>query len=112
MLGTVPLALALPFVSQFWAAVLLIISGFVLLSSFSVTVVYAQMLFPGNIGTVSGLITGLAFGLGGIGSLIIGKLIDHYDIATVFVACGFLPLLGLLALLLPGDKQLEQWAAE
>ncbi|WP_086074317.1 MFS transporter [Paenibacillus camerounensis] len=112
MLGTVPLALALPFVSQFWAAVLLIISGFVLLSSFSVTVVYAQMLFPGSIGTVSGLITGLAFGLGGIGSLVIGKLIDHSDIATVFVACGFLPLLGLLALLLPGDKQLEQWAAE
>ncbi|AIQ49608.1 Fosmidomycin resistance protein [Paenibacillus sp. FSL R7-0273] len=112
MLGTVPLALALPFVSQFWAAVLLIISGFVLLSSFSVTVVYAQMLFPGNIGTVSGLITGLAFGLGGIGSLIIGRLIDHFDITSVFVACGFLPLLGLLALLLPGDRQLEKWSAE
>jgi FSR family fosmidomycin resistance protein-like MFS transporter len=29
----------------------------------------------------------------------------------VFVACGFLPLLGLLALLLPGDKKLEEWAA-
>lgn len=112
MVGTVPLALILPFANAFWAAVLLIISGFVLLSSFSVTVVYAQMLYPGNIGTVSGLITGLAFGLGGIGSLVIGKLIDHTDITTVFVACGFLPLLGLVALLLPGDKKLEQWAAE
>lgn len=91
---------------------LLIISGFILLSSFSVTVIYAQMLYPGNIGTVSGLITGLAFGLGGIGSVVIGYLIDTIGIATVFVTCGFLPLLGLLALLLPGDKKLEEWAAE
>ncbi|AIQ32617.1 MULTISPECIES: MFS transporter [unclassified Paenibacillus] len=112
MIGTVPFALALPFVNQFWAAVLLIISGFILLSSFSVTVIYAQMLYPGNIGTVSGLITGLAFGLGGIGSVVIGHLIDTIGIATVFVACGFLPLLGLLALLLPGDRRLEEWAAE
>ena len=65
MVGTVPFALALPFVNHIWAAVLLLIGGFVLLSSFSVTVIYAQMLYPGNIGTVSGLITGLAFGLGG-----------------------------------------------
>lgn len=112
MLGTVPFALALPFVNHFWAAVLLVVSGFVLLSSFLVTVIYAQMLYPGNIGTVSGLITGLAFGLGGIGSVVIGDLIDRIGITTVFVACGFLPLLGLLALLLPGDKKLEQWAAE
>lgn len=112
MIGTVPFALLLPFVSAAWAPVLLIVGGFILLSSFSVTVIYAQMLFPGNIGTVSGLITGLAFGLGGIGSLFIGSLIDHLDIVTVFVACGFLPLLGLLALLLPGDRKLEEWAAE
>jgi MFS family permease len=50
MVGTVPFALALPFVNPFWAAVLLLIGGFVLLSSFSVTVIYAQMLYPGNIG--------------------------------------------------------------
>ncbi|MNI19165.1 Fosmidomycin resistance protein [compost metagenome] len=112
MVGTVPFALALPFVNQAWALVLLVISGFILLSSFSVTVIYAQMLYPGNIGTVSGLITGLAFGLGGIGSVVIGELIDRIGITTVFVACGFLPLLGLLALLLPGDKKLEEWAAE
>ncbi|WP_143186408.1 MFS transporter [Paenibacillus sp. P3E] len=112
MVGTVPFALALPFVSQTWALVLLVISGFILLSSFSVTVIYAQMLYPGNIGTVSGLITGLAFGLGGIGSVVIGALIDRIGIGTVFVACGFLPLLGLLALLLPRDQKLEEWAAE
>ncbi|KGE20508.1 MFS transporter [Paenibacillus wynnii] len=112
MVGTVPFALVLPFVNQFWAGVLLLIGGFVLLSSFSVTVIYAQMLYPGNIGTISGLITGLAFGLGGIGSLVIGNLIDYIGITKVFVACGFLPLLGLLALLLPDDDKLEEWAAD
>ncbi|WP_025696923.1 MFS transporter [Paenibacillus durus] len=112
MVGTVPFGLALPFVGQFWAGVLLLIGGFILLSSFSVTVIYAQMLYPGNIGTVSGLITGLAFGLGGIGSLFIGRMIDMVGITHVFIACGFLPLLGLLALLLPGDRKLEEWAAE
>lgn len=112
MVGTVPFALALPFVGPLWAAILLLIGGFILLSSFSVTVIYAQMLYPGNIGTVSGLITGLAFGLGGIGSLVLGNLIDSIGISKVFIACGFLPLLGFLALLLPRDEKLEEWAAQ
>lgn len=112
MVGTVPFALALPFVGPFWAAILLLIGGFILLSSFSVTVIYAQMLYPGNIGTVSGLITGLAFGLGGIGSLVLGNLIDSIGISKVFIACGFLPLLGFLALLLPRDEKLEEWATQ
>lgn len=112
MVGTAPIALILPFVSSFWAGVLLVISGFVLLSSFSVTVVYAQMLHPGNIGTVSGLITGFAFGMGGIGSLVLGNLGDVWGIANVMIAVGFLPLLGLLAFLLPSDRTLDQWSKE
>lgn len=112
MVGTAPIALILPFVSSFWAGVLLVISGFVLLSSFSVTVVYAQILHPGNIGTVSGLITGFAFGMGGIGSLVLGNLGDVWGIANVMIAVGFLPLLGLLALLLPSDRTLDQWSKE
>lgn len=110
MIGTAPIALILPFVPSFWAGVLLVISGFVLLSSFSVTVVYAQMLHPGNIGTVSGLITGFAFGMGGIGSLVLGNLGDAWGIDHVMIAVGFLPLLGLLAWLLPTDRKLDEWA--
>lgn len=112
MIGTAPLAIILPFASPFWAGVLLVFGGFILLSSFSVTVVYAQMLYPGNIGTVSGLITGFAFGMGGIGSLALGGLGDAWGIENVMIAVGFLPLLGLLALLLPGDAQLNKWSAE
>ncbi len=42
--------------------------GFISSSSFSVIVVYAQELVPGKVGMVSGLIVGLAFGLGALGS--------------------------------------------
>nr|WGD90555.1 hypothetical protein P5665_00795 [Bacillus subtilis]WGE07546.1 hypothetical protein P5658_24365 [Bacillus subtilis] len=50
--------------------------GLVLMSSFSVTVVYAQELVPGKIGTMSGLTVGLAFGMGAIGAVALGALID------------------------------------
>ncbi|KKO55042.1 MFS transporter [Paenibacillus sp. DMB20] len=112
MIGTAPIAIVLPFATPFWAAVLLLIGGFILLSSFSVTVVYAQMLHPGNIGTVSGLITGFAFGMGGVGSLALGNFGDAWGIGNVMIAASFLPLLGLLAFLLPSDAKIEQWSKE
>jgi FSR family fosmidomycin resistance protein-like MFS transporter len=70
------------------------------------------MLHPGNIGTVSGLVTGFAFGMGGVGSLVLGNLGDAWGIGNVMIAIGFLPLLGLLALLLPGDDKLDQWSRD
>lgn len=104
-----PLALILPYANLFWTGVLLTIIGFIMLSSFSVTVVYAQMLVPGKIGTVSGMITGLAFGLGGLGSLVLGNWIDAAGINTVMFVCSFMPLLGVLTFLLPTDKRLASW---
>ncbi|WP_439644890.1 MFS transporter [Aneurinibacillus tyrosinisolvens] len=67
MLGAAPFALILPHVGLFWVYPIFLILGFIILSSFSVTVVYAQELIPGKIGTVSGLIVGLAFGMGRLG---------------------------------------------
>src|SRR5690625_5360537 len=64
LIGPAPLALALPFVNQLVALMMLGIIGLLLMLSFSVTVVYAQELVPGKIGTMSGLIVGLSFGLG------------------------------------------------
>lgn len=112
MLGTAPLALVLPYLPLFWAGVVLAITGFILLSSFSVTVIYAQLLHPGNIGTVSGLITGFAFGMGGIGALALGYFIDTWGIEAVMIVCGFLPLIGLLTWMPPSDNTLHQWAKE
>jgi len=64
-------------------------------------VVYAQELLPGRIGTVSGLMFGLAFGLGGLGAAGLGELADHTSIFLVFNLCSALPLLGMFAVLLP-----------
>lgn len=112
MLGSAPFALLLPFAGAGWSYVLLAIIGIIQLSSFSVTVVYAQELIPGKIGTVSGLITGIAFGLGAIGAVAIGGLIDWAGLPVVMKLCGFLPLLGLLTFLLPSDSKLRAWAKE
>lgn len=104
-----PLSLLLPYANLFWTGVLLSIIGFIMLSSFSITVVYAQMLVPGKIGTVSGMITGLAFGLGGLGALVLGNWIDAAGISPVMQVCSFMPLLGFLTFLLPSDKKLATW---
>ena len=52
--------------------------GFFIMLSFSVTVVYAQELVPSKIGTMAGLTVGLAFGMGAIGAVVIGILMDHW----------------------------------
>ncbi|EJL31665.1 MFS transporter [Brevibacillus sp. BC25] len=109
-LGSLPLTLLTPYVSGFWAFPLLVISGFIMLSSFSVTVVYAQELLPGKIGTVSGLIIGLAFGMGGMGALVFGYLADLYSLSFVILLCSFLPLIGFMGFFLPKDKTLREWA--
>src|SRR5699024_3424438 len=58
-----PLALLLPLVNKVLAIICRSIIRLALMSSFSVAVVYAQELVPGKVGTMSGLIVGLAFGM-------------------------------------------------
>ena len=82
-------------------------AGFVLSSAFSIIVVYAQELLPGKVGLVSGLFFGLAFGLGGLGSAVLGRVADATSIAFIMKLCAFLPLLGLMALFLPKDDRLR-----
>ncbi|MEH7226155.1 MFS transporter [Bacillus sp. JJ1566] len=109
LLGTAPLALVLPFVGPHVAIILVTVIGFILLSSFSVSVVYAQELMPGKIGMMSGLIVGLAFGMGAIGGVAIGSIIDAIGLTPTIIMMGFLPLLGFVAFLLPTDQKLNVW---
>jgi FSR family fosmidomycin resistance protein-like MFS transporter len=104
ILGAAPFTLILPHVSLPYVTVLSIVIGFVLASAFSAILVYAQELIPGKIGTVSGLFFGFAFGMGGIGSALLGVLADHTSIQYMFFICSFLPLLGLLTAFLPNLK--------
>ncbi|WP_035053046.1 MFS transporter [Andreprevotia chitinilytica] len=101
ILGAAPFTLALPYVGLAWTGVLTFIIGFILASAFSAILVYAQELLPGRVGMVSGLFFGFAFGMGGIGAGVLGKLADAQGIEFVYRLCAFLPLLGLLTVFLP-----------
>ncbi|RMP48379.1 Fosmidomycin resistance protein [Pseudomonas savastanoi pv. retacarpa] len=104
ILGAAPFTLALPYADLFWTSVLSVIIGFVLASAFSAIVVYAQELVPGNVGMIAGLFFGLMFGFGGIGAALLGYLADSHGILFVYTLCSYLPLLGILAILLPRTK--------
>jgi len=109
LLAAAPLALVLPYVGPLLAIILLALLGVIVMSSFSVAVVYAQELMPGNIGMVSGLIVGLAFGMGGIGSVALGSMIDWVGLTPTMVTISLLPLLGLLSYMLPTDEKINEW---
>ncbi|WP_164667251.1 MFS transporter [Virgibacillus doumboii] len=104
-----PLTILLPYVGPTLAMVLLAVIGVILMSSFSVTVVYAQELVPSKIGTMSGLIIGLAFGMGAIGAVVLGSFIDLFGLTTTMIIASLLPLLGFLTFLLPSDEKVREW---
>jgi FSR family fosmidomycin resistance protein-like MFS transporter len=101
ILGVAPFALLLPHADLFWTTALTIVIGLVLSSAFSAIVVYAQELIPGKVGMVSGLFFGFAFGMGGLGAAVLGVLADHTSIDFVYHTIAYLPLLGVIAALLP-----------
>jgi FSR family fosmidomycin resistance protein-like MFS transporter len=101
ILGVAPFALLLPYVSLLWTIVLAGVIGIILASAFSAILVYATDLVPGKVGTIAGLFFGLAFGMGGLGSAVLGNLADHTSIEFVFRLCAFLPLIGIVTGLLP-----------
>ncbi|WP_026566272.1 MFS transporter [Bacillus sp. UNC41MFS5] len=109
MLATVPFSILIPYAPPTLAFIFLIMTGFILMTSFSVTVVYAQELVPGKIGTMSGLTVGLAFGMGAIGSVGLGYIADWIGLQSMIRWLGVLPLLGIIAFLLPTDKKILDW---
>lgn len=105
ILGAAPFTLALPYADLFWTSVLSVIIGFILASAFSAIVVYAQELVPDNVGMIAGIFFGLMFGFGGIGAALLGYLADSHGIMFVYNLCSYLPLLGIMAILLPRTKK-------
>jgi MFS transporter, FSR family, fosmidomycin resistance protein len=106
ILGVLPFTLLMPHVNLFWTGILSAVIGFVIASAFSAIVVYAQELMPGRVGLVSGIFFGLAFGMGGIGAAVLGRIADLTSIVYVYRLCAWLPAIGLLTGLLPDlDRQ-------
>ncbi len=74
--------------------------GTILISTFSVTVVMGQNLFPQHLGVASGLLVGFAIGAGGIGVTLLGVIADHFGVPLAMKCIGVLPVVGLLLTLL------------
>lgn len=100
-----PLALTLPYIPLWLVVAFLAIIGFFIMLSFSVTVIYAQELVPSKVGTMAGLTVGLAFGMGAIGSVVIGMMMDHYGILDTMIFISILPILAVIAFWLPTDHK-------
>jgi FSR family fosmidomycin resistance protein-like MFS transporter len=101
ILGVLPFTLLLPHANLFWTPILTVAIGLILASAFSAIVVYAQELVPGRVGLISGVFFGFAFGMGGLGAAVLGRLADASSIEFVYRLCAFLPVIGLLAMFLP-----------
>lgn len=105
ILGVAPFTLLFPYCNLFWSAVLSVVIGLILSSAFSAIVVLAQELVPTKIGMISGMFFGFAFGISGIAAAALGALADATTIEHVFAYCAYLPLLGLVTVLLPSMKR-------
>ena len=103
--GATPFALMLPFANLFYTDVLMIIIGIIISSAFPAIIVYAQELLPKKLGMVSGLFYGFAFGMGALGSALLGVLADYTSITFVYQICSFLPIFGIACYFLPNMKK-------
>ncbi len=102
------LALQVPLIALFlaakgWAVFPLAAAvGATIVSTFSVTIVMAQELFPRRMATASGTIAGFAIGTGGIGVTLLGMMADRYGVPATMHLINFLPACGaILAAMLP-----------
>ena len=103
MVIVLPMVAAIPFTSGVLTMILLVFTGFSLISSFATTLVLSQEMMPGYEGMASGLTIGLTIGLGGVGVTGLGYIADLYGVPAVFSIMPLLPLIALLlSTLLPG----------
>ena len=108
ILGAAPFSLIMPHANLLWTCILSILIGLILSSAFSAILVYAQELLPSKLGLTSGLFFGLAFGIAGIASAVLGGLADKFGIEYVYQLCAYMPLLGLIAWFLPDIRKIKK----
>jgi FSR family fosmidomycin resistance protein-like MFS transporter len=94
--------------SGFWSFFWLILAGFILIFSFSISMVMGQSFMPQNVGMASGLILGLSFGMGGLGAILLGYFADLWGVPFTLWVIAFLPWAGfLVALFIPYSQKKE-----
>ena len=106
LLLIVPIAVSFLFVSRPYAVLVLGILGFVLVSTFTVSVVLGQAYMPRNPGMASGMIVGFAIGAGGLGATALGGIADRWGLASALWISAVMPLGAFVAaLFLPEPRE-------
>ena len=112
ILGAAPFTLLLPHMNLSVTIILSVLIGLIISSAFSAILVYATELIPGKVGMIAGLFFGFAFGMGGIGSAVLGSLADKTSIEHVFSICAYLPLVGIITGFLPNiERKKDKWSS-
>lgn len=101
ILGATPFTLAIPHMGLLGCVICSFGAGFMLSSAFPAIVIMAQELLPNRIGMISGLFFGFAFGFAGIAAAFWGNYAEAHGVVALFDVAAFLPLLGVVAVLLP-----------
>jgi len=102
LLASAPTFFLLPIVDGTAAFVMAIVAGGLSGGSHSIIVVLAQELIPGAKGFASGMILGLIFGVGALGTAMMGSLSDIIGLGTTFQAVSIAVVISAgLALMLP-----------
>lgn len=99
ILAAIPAFLLFLFMGGILSLIALVAFGYLLWSSFSVTVAMSHEIAPHWTGTVSGLMLGLAVGVGGLGVSVTGYFADMTSVQDAF-ALLIIPIIIALALFL------------
>ena len=106
MILSVPLLFLFLQVRGTWVFIILFLVGFLLISSFSVTIVMGQMILRNRLGLASGLTMGFVIGMGGIGAGLLGIVADSWGVMTVLKSIVYMPAVGFIpAFMIPYDSK-------
>ena len=108
LIGSFPFLVLFYHSSGFISFILLGIAGMVLISSFALTTVMAQVLLPQHLGIASGMMVGFTISAGGIGVTLLGVIADAWGVPMAMKAVFVLPLIAFALTLLvkhPPERQ-------
>ena len=93
LIASTPFLVAAPLLSGWMFVLVLAIAGLFLQSTLPVNVTFGQSLAPVSAATVSSLMMGFAWGMGGFSVPFVGMLADRFGIERTLVGLAFTPLL-------------------
>ena len=93
LVAATPFMVAAPLLSGWMFVVILALGGLFLQSTLPVNVTFGQSLAPVSAATVSSLMMGFAWGMGGLSVPFVGMLADRFGIERTLVGLAFIPLL-------------------